>query len=70
MVAYVPNWVDLDSLSRKIDYAKLGGKAGYLPQAAHECGVGAGSYNFNLGWDTRAVKGTPTGWADSRSSGG
>ena len=38
-----------EGLYEKIDWAKLGGKDKFLPDAVHDCGVGAIVYNFVLG---------------------
>lgn len=53
-----------EGVFKKLDFDRIGGKDAYLPQAVHECGVGAVLYNFVLGYDKAAVKGTPAGWAD------
>jgi putative spermidine/putrescine transport system substrate-binding protein len=47
-----------------LDYAKIGGKEAYLPEAVHECGVGAILYNFILAYDKDKLKTAPAGWAD------
>ncbi|WP_291297799.1 ABC transporter substrate-binding protein [Elioraea sp.] len=52
-----------EGLFEKLDYSRIGGRDLYLPEAAHECGVGAILYNFVLAWDRTKFQGTPT-WAD------
>ena len=54
-----------EGLYEKIDWAKLGGKDKFLPDAVHDCGVGAIVYNFVLGYDKDKIKGGgPQNWAD------
>ncbi len=54
-----------EGLYEKLDWAKLGGKDKYLPDAVNECGVGAIVYSFVLGYDGDKIKGeTPRNWAD------
>jgi putative spermidine/putrescine transport system substrate-binding protein len=52
-----------EGLFEKLDYARIGGREHYLPEAVHECGVGTILYNFVLAWDRARFQGTPT-WAD------
>ncbi len=47
-----------------LDWAKIGGKDAYLPDAVHECGVGTIAYDFVLGYDKDRLKTPPTSWAD------
>src|SRR5512140_1490593 len=54
-----------EGLYEKLDWAKLGGKDKYLPDAVHDCGVGAIVYSFVLGYDGDKIKGdTPKNWSD------
>lgn len=53
-----------EGLYEKIDWAKLGGKDKYMPDAVHDCGVGAIVYNFVLGFDRDKIKDAPKSWAD------
>ena len=52
-----------DGLLDKIDYAAIGGKDHYLPQAVTDCGVGAALTALVLAWDKDKFPSTPT-WAD------
>ncbi|HYR00702.1 MAG TPA: ABC transporter substrate-binding protein [Casimicrobiaceae bacterium] len=54
-----------EGLYEKLDWAKLGGKDKYLPDAVSDCGVGAIVYSFILAYDGDKIKGdTPKSWAD------
>ena len=53
-----------EGLFEKIDYAKIGGEAAYLPPSVNSCGVGAIVYDFVLGYDKDKLKDAPKGWAD------
>lgn len=53
-----------EGIFQKLDVTRIGGKDAYLPGTVSECGVGAVIYNFVLGYDKNAVKGTPSGWGD------
>ncbi len=54
-----------EGLYEKLDWAKLGGKDKYLPDAVNDCGVGAIVYSFILAYDGDKIKGdTPKSWAD------
>jgi putative spermidine/putrescine transport system substrate-binding protein len=54
-----------EGLYEKIDWAKLGGKDRFLPDAVSDCGVGAIVYNFVLSYDKDKIKdGGPQSWAD------
>jgi putative spermidine/putrescine transport system substrate-binding protein len=54
-----------EGLFEKIDWAKVGGKDKFLPDAVHDCGVGAIVYNFVLSYDKDKIKsGGPQSWAD------
>ena len=45
-----------EGLFVKLDYAKIGGKDAYLPEAVHPCGVGAIVYDFILAYDKDKLK--------------
>src|SRR6478736_7319722 len=54
-----------EGLYEKIDWAKLGGKDKFLPDAVNDCGVGAIVYSFIMAYDGDKIKGdTPKSWAD------
>lgn len=71
-----PNWdvVEVESedlalgcesgLYEKIDWATVGNKSDFVPEAVHECGVGAIVWNTGLSWDGDKLKTAPTSWAD------
>ena len=46
-----------EGLYEKLDWAKLGGKDKYLPDAVNDCGVGAIVYSFILAYDGDKIKG-------------
>ena len=51
--------------TKRLDWAKLGGKDKYLPDAVNDCGVGAIVYSFILAYDGDKIKGdAPKSWAD------
>lgn len=54
-----------EGLYEKLDWAKLGGKDKYLPDAVNDCGVGAIVYSFVLAYDGDKIKSDPPkNWAD------
>ena len=54
-----------EGLFEKLDWAKLGGKDKYLPDAVNDCGVGAIVYSFVLAYDGDKIKtDPPKNWAD------
>ena len=54
-----------EGLFDKLDWAKLGGRDKYLPDAVSDCGVGAIVYSFVLAYDGDKIKGgAPKNWAD------
>ena len=53
-----------EGLYEKLDVAKIGGAARYLPGTVHACGVGAIIYNLVLAYDGDKTKTAPAGWAD------
>ncbi|MFC5694871.1 polyamine ABC transporter substrate-binding protein [Pseudomonas sp. GCM10022186] len=71
-----PNWdvveVEAEDLAlgcdsglyEKIDWAKIGDKSHFIPEAVNECGVGAIVWNTGLAYDADRLKTSPTSWAD------
>ena len=54
-----------EGLYEKLDWAKLGGKDKYMPDAVNDCGVGAIVYSFVLAYDGDKIKSdAPKSWAD------
>lgn len=54
-----------EGLFERIDWARVGGRAAYREDAAHECGVGAIYYSFILAYDRGRITGEgPKSWAD------
>jgi putative spermidine/putrescine transport system substrate-binding protein len=53
-----------EGLFEKIDWAKLGGRDKFLPNAVNDCGVGAIVYNFVLAYDGDKIKDGPKSWKD------
>jgi putative spermidine/putrescine transport system substrate-binding protein len=53
-----------EGLFERLDFAAIGGRDNYIPQAVHECGVGAILYSFVLAWDRQRLREAPRGWAD------
>lgn len=53
-----------EDLFEPMDWDAIGGRAAYVPEAVHPCGVGAVSYAFVLAWNRAALPVAPTGWAD------
>ncbi|MGE0724434.1 MAG: ABC transporter substrate-binding protein [Alphaproteobacteria bacterium] len=53
-----------EGLFEKIDWSKVGGKDAFLPDAVHDCGVGAIVYNFVLAYDRDRIKDGPKRWSD------
>ena len=52
-----------EGLFDKLDWAKLGGRDKYLPDAVSDCGVGAIVYSFVLAYDGDKIKDGPKNWA-------
>jgi putative spermidine/putrescine transport system substrate-binding protein len=52
-----------DGLYEKLDWAALGGKDHYIPQAVSDCGVGTAVSSIALAWDRDKFPATPT-WTD------
>ncbi|MBE9604209.1 ABC transporter substrate-binding protein [Acetobacteraceae bacterium H6797] len=53
-----------EGLFEKMDFAAIGGRQNYIPQAVSECGVGAILYSFVLAYDKNRTPNAPTSWAD------
>ena len=52
-----------DGLFEKLNWAALGGRDRYLPQATSDCGAGTGVGSLVLAWDRDKFPATPT-WSD------
>lgn len=53
-----------EGLYEKIDYARVGGKSGFIPEAVQECGVGIFVWSTVLAYDSQRLKTAPSGWKD------
>jgi putative spermidine/putrescine transport system substrate-binding protein len=53
-----------EGLYEKLDYAKIGKKADFIPEAVQECGVGFFVWSTVLAYNGDKLKTAPTGWAD------
>ena len=53
-----------EGLYEKLDFARIGGKDSYIPEAVNACGVAAIVYNFAIAYDGDKLANGPTGWAD------
>jgi len=53
-----------EGLFVELDYAKIGGRDAYLPEAVHDCGVGAIAVSYVLAYDKDKLKDPPKGWVD------
>jgi len=53
-----------EGLYERMDFAAIGGRDNYIPQAVSDCGVGAILYSFVLAWDRARLQTAPRGWAD------
>jgi putative spermidine/putrescine transport system substrate-binding protein len=53
-----------EGLFERLDWAAIGGRDHYIPQAVSEFGVGAILYSFVLAWDRARLREAPRGWAD------
>ena len=53
-----------EGLFEKLDYAKIGGRDAYLPEAVHDCGIGAIAVSYVLAYDKDKLKDPPKSWAD------
>ncbi len=53
-----------EGLLEKIDINKVGKKSDFMPEALHECGVGAFVWSTVLAFNADKVKSAPKNWAD------
>jgi putative spermidine/putrescine transport system substrate-binding protein len=53
-----------EGLIEKIDLGKIGKKADFMPEAVHECGVGAFVWSTVLAYNADKLKTAPKNWAD------
>ena len=53
-----------EGLYEKLDYAKIGAKSGFIPEAPQECGIGIFVWSTVLGYNSEKLKTAPTGWKD------
>ncbi|BAL22373.1 ABC transporter substrate-binding protein [Azoarcus sp. KH32C] len=53
-----------EGLYEKLDYAKIGNKADFVPEAVTECGIGTFVWSTVLAYNADKVKTAPTSWAD------
>lgn len=51
-------------LFQKLDYAKIGNTADFIPGAVSECGVGMFAWSMALAYDANRVQIAPKSWAD------
>lgn len=53
-----------EGLYEKLDWSKIGNKADYIPEAVHQCGVGAFVWSTVLAYNADRLKSAPTSWKD------
>lgn len=53
-----------EGLLEKVNINKLGKKSDFMPEALHECGVGAFVWSTVLAYNADKLKAAPAGWAD------
>ncbi|MFC3107657.1 ABC transporter substrate-binding protein [Undibacterium arcticum] len=53
-----------EGLLEKIDYSKIGRKSDFMPEAIHECGIGAYAWSTVLAYNADKMKVAPKNWAD------
>lgn len=53
-----------EGLLEPIDIKKIGKKSDFMPEAIHECGIGAFVWSTVLAYDADKLKTAPTSWAD------
>ncbi|MDE2427358.1 MAG: polyamine ABC transporter substrate-binding protein [Burkholderiales bacterium] len=53
-----------EGMLEKMDFSKLGKKSDLMPEAIHECGVGAFVWSTVLAYNADKLKTAPSGWAD------
>src|ERR1700750_1653928 len=53
-----------EGLFEKLDWAKIGNKADFLPAAVTDCGIGIFVWSTVMAWDGDKLKAGPKTWAD------
>jgi putative spermidine/putrescine transport system substrate-binding protein len=53
-----------EGLYERIDWAALGGRDAFMPDAVSDCGVGAVVWSVGLAYDGSRLREAPTSWAD------
>jgi putative spermidine/putrescine transport system substrate-binding protein len=53
-----------EGLYEKMDWSKVGDKNDFIPEAVHECGVGAFVWSTVLAYNGKTLKTAPASWAD------
>lgn len=53
-----------EGLFEKLDWSKIGNKADLMPEAVHDCGVGAYVWSTVLAFNADRLQTAPTSWAD------
>lgn len=53
-----------EGLYERIDWAALGGRDAFLPEAVSDCGVGAVVWSVGLAYDAGRLREAPASWAD------
>jgi putative spermidine/putrescine transport system substrate-binding protein len=53
-----------EGLYEKLDYAKIGNKGDFVPEAVTDCGIGTFVWSTVLAYNADKVKTAPTSWAD------
>src|SRR5207249_4242179 len=53
-----------EGLFERLDYAKIGNKADYLPVAITDCGLGLFVWSTVIAYDGNRLKDGPKNWAD------
>jgi putative spermidine/putrescine transport system substrate-binding protein len=53
-----------EGLIEKVDFSKIGKKSDFMPEAIHECGVGAFVWSTVLAYNADKLKAAPKNWAD------
>lgn len=54
-----------EGLFEPLDWEALGGRDAFIPEAVHDCGVGAMLWSYLIGYDGDRIEGTgPASWAD------
>ncbi|MFT8243619.1 ABC transporter substrate-binding protein [Roseomonas sp. BN140053] len=53
-----------EGLFERIDWAAIGGREHYIPQAVNDCGVGTILYSFVIGYDRNRTPTGPANWTE------